>query len=99
MGWPPTAVVSLQADVSQLFQNTVLGTASSNLSVVLFIVFAGATAVVLCFDLTDQESFHNCNRWMADIEQFCPTDAAKILIGTKVCTRVSVCVIVWDLQC
>jgi|UniRef100_A0A7S4GNI4 Ras-related protein Rab-1A len=45
--------------------------------------YRGATAVVLCFDLTDQESFHNCNRWMADIEQFCPTDAAKILIGTK----------------
>jgi Ras-related protein Rab-1A len=45
--------------------------------------YRGAHAVVLCFDLTDLESFQNCKKWMTDVEMYCPQDVTKILVGTK----------------
>ena len=44
----------------------------------------GAHAVLLCFDLTDLESFQNCAKWLNDIATYCPPEVSKFLVGTKV---------------
>eukprot|EP00667_Euglena_gracilis_P021962 EG_transcript_24244 len=46
--------------------------------------YRAAQAVVICFDLTDLESFQNCKKWMSDVETYCPADVTKMMIGTKV---------------
>jgi Ras-related protein Rab-1A len=46
--------------------------------------YRGAHAVLLCFDLTDLESFQNCAKWLNDIATYCPPEVSKFLVGTKV---------------
>lgn len=40
--------------------------------------------VVLCFDLTDEESFKNVNFWLSDLQKHAPEQISKILVGNKV---------------
>ena len=39
--------------------------------------------VLLCFDLTDEESFKNLKFWLGDLQQHAPENIAKVLIGNK----------------
>eukprot|EP00995_Heteronema_vittatum_P002149 NODE_1308_length_1003_cov_1362.149895_g910_i0.p1 GENE.NODE_1308_length_1003_cov_1362.149895_g910_i0~~NODE_1308_length_1003_cov_1362.149895_g910_i0.p1 ORF type:complete len:213 (+),score=44.55 NODE_1308_length_1003_cov_1362.149895_g910_i0:74-712(+) len=45
--------------------------------------YRGASAVLLCFDLTDAESFQHCASWVKDVEAYCSADCVVFLIGTK----------------
>jgi len=39
--------------------------------------------VIICFDITNQESFDTCDFWIKDIEKHAPENALKILCGLK----------------
>eukprot|EP00993_Chasmostoma_nieuportense_P003611 NODE_4316_length_807_cov_45.061765_g4158_i0.p1 GENE.NODE_4316_length_807_cov_45.061765_g4158_i0~~NODE_4316_length_807_cov_45.061765_g4158_i0.p1 ORF type:complete len:223 (-),score=39.87 NODE_4316_length_807_cov_45.061765_g4158_i0:139-777(-) len=45
--------------------------------------YRGANAVLLCFDVTDKNSFDNCEQWMKEIRGLCAPDVTVVLIGTK----------------
>lgn len=39
--------------------------------------------VIICFDITNQESFEQCDFWLKDIEKHAPEKAIKFLCGLK----------------
>jgi len=43
----------------------------------------GANAFLLCYDITDRESFQNIAGWNGEIDRYCGDDVVKILIGNK----------------
>ncbi|UJR14824.1 hypothetical protein I4U23_001809 [Adineta vaga] len=45
--------------------------------------YRNANGVVLCFDLTDLESFRNVNNWLEEVKRYCPDQTPVFLIGTK----------------
>ena len=45
--------------------------------------YRDSQGVVICFDITNQESFDTCDFWMKDIEKHAPEKAFKILCGLK----------------
>ena len=40
--------------------------------------------VLVCFDLTDSDSFDNLQYWLNDLEQFAAKDVVKMLCGLKI---------------
>jgi Ras-related protein Rab-1A len=45
------------------------------------------SGVVIVFDLTSEESFRNTRHWLIDVDSYCPSGVAKILVGNKVDLR------------
>ncbi|CAF1217454.1 unnamed protein product, partial [Didymodactylos carnosus] len=45
--------------------------------------YRGAHGVLLCFDITDSESFRNIEEWANEIQRYCPQNIPIYLIGTK----------------
>lgn len=42
-----------------------------------------AHGIILVFDCTDSESFHNVGQWMSEITKFAPADVKILLVGNK----------------
>jgi Ras-related protein Rab-1A len=45
--------------------------------------YRGAHGVMICFDITDLESFRNVSNWLEEIKRFCPEKTPVFLVGTK----------------
>jgi Ras-related protein Rab-1A len=45
--------------------------------------YRNANGVIICFDLTDLETFRNVNNWYEEVKRYCPEQTPVILIGTK----------------
>lgn len=45
--------------------------------------YKDVSGVLLCFDLTDEDSFKNINFWLSDINKHAPEKIVKILVGNK----------------
>ncbi len=45
--------------------------------------YKDVSGVLLCFDLTDEESFKNINFWLADLNKHAPAKLVKVLVGNK----------------
>ncbi|CAF1499059.1 unnamed protein product [Rotaria magnacalcarata] len=45
--------------------------------------YRNANGVIICFDLTDLESFRNANNWLEEVKRYCPEQTPTFLIGTK----------------
>ncbi|CAF1521312.1 unnamed protein product [Didymodactylos carnosus] len=45
--------------------------------------YRGAHGVLLCFDITDSDSFRNIAEWTDEIQRYCPQNIPVCLIGTK----------------
>ena len=45
--------------------------------------YKGAHAILICFDITDRESFDHIRNWMADIDKFGKEGVLRILVGNK----------------
>ena len=45
--------------------------------------YKGAHAILICFDITDRESFEHIRNWMADIDKFAKDGVLRILVGNK----------------
>lgn len=45
--------------------------------------YKDVSGVLLCFDLTDEESFKNINFWLGDLNKHAPAKLVKILVGNK----------------
>ena len=45
--------------------------------------YKDVSGVLLCFDLTDEESFKNVNFWLSDLNKHAPAKLVKILVGNK----------------
>ena len=46
--------------------------------------YKNVSGVLLCFDLTDEESYKNINFWLTDLSKHAPENLVKVLIGNKV---------------
>ena len=38
---------------------------------------------IICYDITNQESFDSCTFWLSDVEKHAPKDIIKVLCGLK----------------
>jgi len=45
--------------------------------------YRGAHGIILCYDVTDKESFLHIKDWLKEIDKFALSDVAKLLIGNK----------------
>lgn len=45
--------------------------------------YKDVSGVLLCFDLTDEESFKNINFWLSDLNKHAPAKIVKLLVGNK----------------
>jgi small GTP-binding protein len=45
--------------------------------------YRSARGVILCFNLTDRQSFVRANTWLQEISKNCPDYIRTILVGTK----------------
>jgi Ras-related protein Rab-1A len=45
--------------------------------------YRNANGVIICFDLTDFNSFRNVQTWYEEVKRYCPNQTPVILIGTK----------------
>ncbi|CDW83910.1 ras-related protein rab-30 [Stylonychia lemnae] len=45
--------------------------------------YKDVSGVLLCFDLTDEESFKNVNFWLSDLNKHAPSKLVKVLVGNK----------------
>lgn len=45
--------------------------------------YRGAHGVMICFDITDLESFRNVDNWLEEVTRYCPGNTPVFLIGTK----------------
>ena len=45
--------------------------------------YKGAHAIIICFDITDRQSFEHIRNWMADIDKFAKEGVLRILVGNK----------------
>jgi small GTP-binding protein len=45
--------------------------------------FRNANGIVICFDITNLESFHNVNNWLENVQRLCPEQTPIFLVGTK----------------
>jgi len=46
-------------------------------------LYRGAHGAIICYDITDQESFSHLASWKAEIGKYAPKDCVCILVGTK----------------
>ena len=45
--------------------------------------YRNANGVMICFDITDLESFRNVDNWLEEVKRYCPEQTPTFLIGTK----------------
>ena len=45
--------------------------------------YRGADAIVMVYDVTNQESIRHINDWMAEVNRYAAPDTCKLLIGNK----------------
>lgn len=45
--------------------------------------YRDAHGVIICFDITDIESFRNVEKWLEEMMRFCPENIPVFLVGTK----------------
>jgi Ras-related protein Rab-1A len=45
--------------------------------------YRGVHAVLLCFDVTNVDSFRHCENWLKDIQKYSQVDCSIILVATK----------------
>ncbi len=45
--------------------------------------YRGAHGVMICFDITDLESFRNVDNWLDEAKRYCPENTPIFLVGTK----------------
>jgi len=45
--------------------------------------YRGANGVMICFDITDLESFRNVDNWLDEAKRYCPEGTPIFLVGTK----------------
>lgn len=45
--------------------------------------YRGAHGVMICFDITDLESFRNVENWLEEVKRYCAVDTPIFLVGTK----------------
>jgi Ras-related protein Rab-1A len=45
--------------------------------------YRGANGVMICFDITDLESFRNVDNWLEEAKRYCPENTPIFLVGTK----------------
>lgn len=45
--------------------------------------YRNADGVIICFDITDLESFRNVHNWYEEVRRYCPEQTPMFLIGTK----------------
>lgn len=45
--------------------------------------YRGAHGVMICFDITDLESFRNVENWLEEVKRYCAENTPIFLIGTK----------------
>jgi Ras-related protein Rab-1A len=45
--------------------------------------YRGSHGVILCFDITDIDSFRNVDTWLEEITRYCPEQTPVFLVGTK----------------
>ena len=38
---------------------------------------------MICFDITDTESFRNVDNWLEEVKRYCPEQTPVFLVGTK----------------
>ena len=46
--------------------------------------FKKADAIIMCFDITDANTFTNIENWMATIDTHCQQNVPRVLLGMKV---------------
>ena len=45
--------------------------------------YRGAHGVLICFDITDLESFRNVDNWLEEVKRYCANETPVFLVGTK----------------
>eukprot|EP01120_Amphizonella_sp_Union-15-10_P009511 TRINITY_DN3614_c0_g1_i1.p1 TRINITY_DN3614_c0_g1~~TRINITY_DN3614_c0_g1_i1.p1 ORF type:complete len:191 (-),score=33.79 TRINITY_DN3614_c0_g1_i1:24-596(-) len=45
--------------------------------------YRDSDGILICFSLSDEESFKNISAWLKDIERYAPEGVVRLLIGTK----------------
>ena len=45
--------------------------------------YRGAHGVMICFDITDLDSFRNVDNWFDEVKRYCPEQTPVFLVGTK----------------
>ncbi|CAF1463196.1 unnamed protein product [Rotaria magnacalcarata] len=45
--------------------------------------YRGAHGVMVCFDITDLQSFRNVNNWLEEVKRYCQENTPVYLVGTK----------------
>lgn len=45
--------------------------------------YRGSHGVMICFDITDLDSFRNVENWFEEVKRYCPEQTPVILVGTK----------------
>lgn len=45
--------------------------------------YRGAHGVMICFDITDLDTFRNVDNWLEEIKRYCPENTPIFLVGTK----------------
>jgi small GTP-binding protein len=60
--------------------------------------YRGAHAILICFDLTDKQSFHNVRTWHAEIQRYACSSVNVLLVGCKTDLVSSRCVRKEDIE-
>jgi Ras-related protein Rab-8A len=47
------------------------------------IYYQDVKAAMICFDLSDEDSFKNVTYWLSDLDRHAPENIVKLLIGNK----------------
>ena len=45
--------------------------------------YRGAHGIIIVFDVTDADSFHNCRQWMNEIDRYASEGVNRLLVGNK----------------
>ena len=45
--------------------------------------YRGAHGIIIVFDVTDVDSFHNCRQWMNEIDRYASEGVNRLLVGNK----------------